>query len=139
MNIKSDNPAYSFDNAFCHGPAAKGFEIDGKLIIVNVDGEEVAVYPVADVKSRLQCRIDVTAYQLDPVRVVALVLEEEIKAMHHSNKFIGDAQDNMKVCRYKVNEVLKEYGFKDLMIKREEKFRYRNDLANRIFEIYESL
>ena len=139
MNIKSTNPAYSFDNAFCHGPAAKGFEIDGKLIIVNVDGEEVAVYPVADVKSRLQCRIDVTAYQLDPVRIVALVLEEEIKAMHHSNKFIGDAQDNMKVCRYKVNEVLKEYGFKDLMIKREEKFRYRNDLANRIFEIYESL
>lgn len=99
MNIKSDNPAYSFDNAFCHGPAAKGFEIDGKLIIVNVDGEEVAVYPVADVKSRLQCRIDVTAYQLDPVRIVALVLEEEIKAMHHSNRFIGDAQDNMKVCR----------------------------------------
>lgn len=139
MNIKSDNPAYSFDNAFCHGPAAKGFEIDGKLIIVNVDGEEVAVYPVADVKSRLQCRIDVTAYQLDPVRIVALVLEEEIKAMHHSNRFIGDAQDNMKVCRYKVNEVLKEYGFKDLMIKRDEKFRYRNDLANRIFEIYESL
>ncbi|QDB73594.1 hypothetical protein ECP32DNA_00152 [Escherichia phage vB_EcoM-ECP32] len=139
MNIKSDNPAYSFDNAFCHGPAAKGFEIDGKLIIVNVDGEEVAVYPVADVKSRLQCRIDVTAYQLDPVRVVALVLEEEIKAMHHSNKFIGDAQDNMQVCRYKVNEVLKEYGYKDLMIKRDEKFRYRNDLANRIFEIYESL
>lgn len=139
MNIKSDNPAYSFDNAFCHGPAAKGFEIDGKLIIVNVDGEEVAVYPVADVKSRLQCRIDVTAYQLDPVRVVSLVLEEEIKAMHHSNKFIGDAQDNMQVCRYKVNEVLKEYGYKDLMIKRDEKFRYRNDLANRIFEIYESL
>ena len=139
MNIKSDNPAYSFDNAFCHGPAAKGFEIDGKLIIVNVDGEEVAVYPVADVKSRLQCRIDVTAYQLDPVRIVALVLEEEIKAMHHSNRFIGDAQDNMKVCRHKVNEVLKEYGYKDLMIKREEKFRYRNDLANRIFEIYESL
>ncbi|QXV77823.1 hypothetical protein bas59_0129 [Escherichia phage EduardKellenberger] len=139
MNIKSDNPAYSFDNAFCHGPAAKGFEIDGKLIIVNVDGEEVAVYPVADVKSRLQCRIDVTAYQLDPVRVVALVLEEEIKAMHHSNKFIGDAQDNMQVCRYKVNEVLKEYGYKDLMIKRDEKFRYRNNLANRIFEIYESL
>lgn len=139
MNIKSDNPAYSFDNAFCHGPAAKGFEIDGKLIIVNVDWEEVAVYPVADVKSRLQCRIDVTAYQLDPVRVVSLVLEEEIKAMHHSNKFIGDAQDNMKVCRYKVNEVLKEYGFKDLMIKRDEKFRYRNDLANRIYEIYESL
>lgn len=139
MNIKSNNPAYSFDNAFCHGPAAKGFEIDGKLIIVNVDGEEVAVYPVADVKSRLQCRMDVTAYQLDPVRIVALVLEEEIKAMHHSNKFIGDAQDNMRVCRYKVNEVLKEYGFKDLMIKREEKFLYRNDLANRIFEIYESL
>lgn len=139
MNIKSDNQAYSFDNAFCHGPAAKGFEIDGKLIIVNVDGEEVAVYPVADVKSRLQCRIDVTAYQLDPVRIVALVLEEEIKAMHHSNRFIGDAQDNMKVCRHKVNEVLKEYGYKDLMIKRDEKFRYRNDLANRIFEIYESL
>ena len=139
MNIKSDTPAYSFDNAFCHGPAAKGFEIDGKLIIVNVDGEEVAVYPVADVKSRLQCRMDVTAYQLDPVRIVALVLEEEIKAMHHSNRFIGDAQDNMKVCRHKVNEVLKEYGYKDLMIKREEKFRYRNDLANRIFEIYESL
>ena len=139
MNIKSDNPAYSFDNAFCHGPAAKGFEIDGKLIIVNVDGEEVAVYPVADVKSRLQCRMYVTAYQLDPVRIVALVLEEEIKAMHHSNRFIGDAQDNMKVCRHKVNEVLKEYGYKDLMIKREEKFRYRNDLANRIFEIYESL
>ena len=139
MNIKSNNPAYSFDNAFCHGPAAKGFEIDGKLIIVNVDGEEVAVYPVADVKSRLQCRIDVTAYQLDPVRIVALVLEEEIKAMHHSNKFIGDAQDNMKVCRAKVNEVLKEYGYTELMIKREEKFRYRNDLANRIFEIYESL
>ena len=138
MNIKSNNPAYSFDNAFCHGPA-KGFEIDGKLIIVNVDGEEVAVYPVADVKSRLQCRMDVTAYQLDPVRIVALVLEEEIKAMHHSNRFIGDAQDNMKVCRHKVNEVLKEYGYKDLMIKREEKFRYRNDLANRIFEIYESL
>lgn len=139
MNIKSNNPAYSFDNAFCHGPAAKGFEIDGKLIIVNVDGEEVAVYPVADVKSRLQCRTDVTAYQLDPVSIVALVLEEEIKAMHHSNRFIGDAQDNMKVCRHKVNEVLKEYGYKDLMIKREEKFRYRNDLANRIFEIYESL
>ena len=139
MNIKSDNPAYSFDNAFCHGPAAKGFEIDGKLIIVNVDGEEVAVYPVADVKSRLQCRMDVTAYQLDPVRIVALVLEEEIKAMHHINRFIGDAQYNMKVCRHKVNEVLKEYGYKDLMIKREEKFRYRNDLANRIFEIYESL
>lgn len=139
MNIKSDNPAYSFDNAFCHGPAAKGFEIDGKLIIVNVDGEEVAVYPVADVKSRLQCRMDVTAYQLDPVRIVALVLEEEIKAMHHSNRFIGDAQDNMKVCRHKVNEVLKEYGYKDLMIKREEKFRFRNDLENRIFEIYESL
>lgn len=139
MNIKSNNSAYSFDNAFCHGPAAKGFEIDGKLIIVNVDGEEVAVYPVADVKSRLQCRIDVTAYQLDPVRIVALVLEEEIKAMHHSNRFIGDAQDNMKVCRHKVNEVLKEYGYKDLMIKREEKFRYRNDLANRIYEIYESL
>ncbi|EKK2847848.1 hypothetical protein OQA13_003196 [Escherichia coli O157] len=139
MNIKSNNPAYSFDNAFCHGPAAKGFEIDGKLIIVNVDGEEVAVYPVADVKSRLQCRMDVTAYQLDPVRIVALVLEGEIKAMHHSNRFIGDAQDNMKVCRHKVNEVLKEYGYKDLMIKREEKFRYRNDLANRIFEIYESL
>ena len=139
MNIKSNNPAYSFDNAFCHGPAAKGFEIDGKLIIVNVDGEEVAVYPVADVKSRLQCRMDVTAYQLDPVRIVALVLEEEIKAMHHSNRVIGDAQDNMKVCRHKVNEVLKEYGYKDLMIKREEKFRYRNDLANRIFEIYESL
>lgn len=139
MNIKSNNPAYSFDNAFCHGPAAKGFEIVGKLIIVNVDGEEVAVYPVADVKSRLQCRMDVTAYQLDPVRIVALVLEEEIKAMHHSNRFIGDAQDNMKVCRHKVNEVLKEYGYKDLMIKREEKFRYRNDLANRIFEIYESL
>lgn len=139
MNIKSDNPAYSFDNAFCHGPAAKGFEIDGKLVIVNVDGEEVAVYPVADVKSRLQCRMDVTAYQLDPVRIVALVMEEEIKAMHHSNRFIGDAQDNMKVCRHKVNEVLKEYGHKDLMIKREEKFRFRNDLANRIFEIYESL
>lgn len=74
-----------------------------------------------------------------PVRVVALVLEEEIKAMHHSNKFIGDAQDNMQVCRHKVNEVLKEYGYKDLMIKRDEKFRYRNDLANRIFEIYEAL
>ena len=139
MKIKSNNPAYSFDNAFCHGPAAKGFEIDGNLIIVNVDGEEVAVYPVADVKSRLQCRRDVTAYQLDPVRIVALVLEEEIKAMHHSNKFIGDAQDNMRVCRYKVNSVLKEYGYKDLMIKREEKFRYRNDLANRIYEIYEAL
>lgn len=76
---------------------------------------------------------------LAQVRIVALVLEEEIKAMHHSNRFIGDAQDNMKVCRHKVNEVLKEYGYKDLMIKREEKFRYRNDLANRIFEIYESL
>lgn len=139
MNIKSDNPAYSFDNAFCHGAAAKGFEIDGKLVIVNVDGEEVAVYPVADVKSRLQCRMAVNEYQLDPVRVVALALEEEIKAMHHSNKFIGDAQDNMKVCRHKVNEVLKEFGFKDLIIKRDEKFRYRNDLANRIYEIYESL
>lgn len=139
MNIKSNNPAYNFDNAFCHGPAAKGFEIGDKLVIVNVDGEEVAIYPVNDVKSRLQCRMDVNAYQLDPVRVVALALEEEIKAMHHSNKFIGDAQDNMQVCRHKVNEVLKEYGYKDLMIKREEKFRYRNDLANRIFEIYESL
>lgn len=139
MNIKSNNPAYSFDNAFCHGPAAKGFEIDDKLVIVNVDGEEVAIYPVNDVKSRLQCRMDVNAYQLDPVRVVALVLEEEIKAMHHSNRFIGDAQDNMQVCRHKVNEVLKEYGYKDLMIKRDEKFRYRNDLANRIFEIYEAL
>lgn len=73
------------------------------------------------------------------ILVIALVLEEEIKAMHHSNRFIGDAQDNMKVCRHKVNEVLKEYGYKDLMIKRDEKFRYRNDLANRIFEIYESL
>ena len=139
MNIKSNNPAYSFDNAFCHGSAAKGFEIDGKLVIVNVDGEEVAVYPANDVKSRLQCRMDVTAYQLDPVRVVALVLEEEIKAMHHSNKFIGDAQDNMTVCRSKVNEALKEYGFKDLMIKRDEKFRFRNDLANRIYSIYEAL
>lgn len=55
------------------------------------------------------------------IAVVALVLEEEIKAMHHSNKFIGDAQDNMNVCRHKVNEALKEYGFKDLMIKRDEK------------------
>lgn len=94
---------------------------------------------MADVKSRLQCRMDVTAYQLDPVRIVALVLEEEIKAMQHSNKFIGDAQDNMMVSRHKVNEALKEFGFKDLMIKRDEKFRYRNDLANRIYEIYESL
>lgn len=66
-------------------------------------------------------------------------MEEEIKAMHHRNKFIGDAQDNMQVCRYKVNSVLKEYGYKDLMIKRDEKFRYRNDLANRIYEIYEAL
>lgn len=45
----------------------------------------------------------------------------------------------MQVCRHKVNEVLKEYGYKDLMIKREEKFRFRNDLANRIYEIYEAL
>ena len=66
-------------------------------------------------------------------------MEEEIKAMHHSNKFIGDAQDNMKVCRSKVNEALKECGFKDLMIKRDEKFRFRNDLANRIYSIYEAL
>lgn len=139
MNIKSSNPAYSFDNAFCHGSAAKGFEIDGKLVIVNVDGEEVAVYPVADVKSRLQCRMDVNDYRLDPVRVVALVLEQEIKAMQHGNKFIGDAQDNMKVSRSKVNEALKDFGFKDLMIKRDEKFRFRNDLANRIYSIYEAL
>ena len=45
----------------------------------------------------------------------------------------------MQVCRHKINEVLKEYGYKDLMIKRDEKFRYRNDLANRIYEIYEAL
>lgn len=75
----------------------------------------------------------------DPDYLDSSLEEDTLQAMHHSNRFIGDAQDNMKVCRHKVNEVLKEYGYKDLMIKREEKFRYRNDLANRIFEIYESL
>lgn len=139
MNIKSNNPAYSFDNAFCHGPAAKGYEVNGKLVIVNIEGEEVAIYPVNDVKSRLACRMDVNAYQLDPVRVVALALEKEIKAMQHPNRFIGDAVDNMKNCRRVVNSVLREYGYKDLVIRKEEKFRYRNDLANRIYEIYEAL
>ena len=46
---------------------------------------------------------------------------------------------NFEKLGHAQNALAKEYGYKDLMIKRDEKFRYRNDLANRIFEIYESL
>lgn len=121
-----------------HGPHAKLYDNGEHYIIINAIGEEIAYFE-HNVKGALAGRMEVNAYRMENFVVVRLGLERWIHAMNRGNKFIGDAPDNMDVCRYEVNRMLREFGYADMQIKRNEKFNRRQALANRIYGIMEAL